>query len=70
MLSLLCRRVGGGKTDPWRACSIIKKREKKKTANVAGARDVAIDHQKYAKGATLYPLEHSVGHGMLCIVPE
>ncbi|ONK74195.1 uncharacterized protein A4U43_C03F3780 [Asparagus officinalis] len=41
----LLRRVGGGKTDPWRACSIIKKREKEKTSNIAGARDAAVDHQ-------------------------
>ena len=56
--------------DPWRPCSIIKKRDKGKTTNIAGIRDAAVNHQRYVKGATMYPLEHSVGHGMLCMVPH
>lgn len=66
----LLRRVGGGMADPWRPCSIIKKRDKGKTTNIAGIRDAAVNHQRYVKGATMYPLEHSVGHGMLCMVPH
>lgn len=66
----LLRRVGAGISDPWHACSIVKKRQKGKNPNAAGVRHAAISHQKYVKGATLYPLEHSVGHGMLCMVPD
>ncbi|XP_039135410.1 LOW QUALITY PROTEIN: sialyltransferase-like protein 2 [Dioscorea cayenensis subsp. rotundata] len=66
----LLRRVGAGISDPLSACSIIKKRGKAKTPSMPGFRDAATKHQKYVRRATLYPLEHSPGHGMLCVIPE
>ncbi|CAN0915898.1 Sialyltransferase-like protein 2 [Linum grandiflorum] len=64
----LLRRVGAGYTEPLRACE-IKKEVKRKPKAVSSKRKVAIDHQKSLKGATLYPLEHNPGHGMLCTFP-
>ncbi|XP_077227167.1 sialyltransferase-like protein 2 isoform X2 [Tasmannia lanceolata] len=69
VLSLVLRRVGGGKEDPLGPCSITKKRDKGKVKKITGLRKAAVEHQQYVKGATLYPLEHSLGHGMLCTVP-
>lgn len=66
----LLRRVSGGKEDPWSSCSIIKKRDNGKVVNIAGLRDAAMNHQKYVKGATMYPLERSAGHGSLCMAPD
>lgn len=55
--------------DPLGACSIIKKRDKRKITKLTGLRKAAIEHQKYVKGTTMYPLEHSLGDGMLCTIP-
>lgn len=66
----ILRRVGGGSREPWHACSIIKERDKGKIPNTSGLRHAAIEHQRYVKGATMYPLEHSAGHGMLCMIPD
>lgn len=66
----LLRRVSGGKDDPRSSCSITKKRDKKEVPNIAGLRDAAVNHQKHVKGATMYPLERSAGHGSLCMVPD
>ncbi|KAL0920635.1 hypothetical protein M5K25_009783 [Dendrobium thyrsiflorum] len=66
----LLRRVGAGARGSWRACSIIKKRDKGKTQDLSKFREAAIKHQQYVKGATMYPLERSPGHGMLCIIPD
>ncbi|KAK0591227.1 hypothetical protein LWI29_037272 [Acer saccharum] len=64
----LLRMVGAGSADPLSACSLIKNRDKRKPASIPSLRKAAIDHQKYVKGATLYPLERSLGHGQLCTV--
>lgn len=62
-------RLGAGSTDPLGACSIIKKQQfsRKSPTNL---RKAALKHQKYVKGTTMYPLEHSPGHGLLCTVPS
>ncbi|PQQ18098.1 sialyltransferase-like protein 2 [Prunus yedoensis var. nudiflora] len=64
----LLRRIGAGYADPLRMCSIIKKQVKIKLTSFLSLRKAAIDHQKYVKSATMYPLEHSLRHGMLCTV--
>ncbi|WCJ36331.1 Sialyltransferase-like protein 2 [Euphorbia peplus] len=66
----LLRRVGAGSGDPLGACSIKKKQKKRSAAIPQKLRKAAVDHQKIVKGTTLYPLEHSPGHGMLCIIPD
>lgn len=66
----LLRRTGAGTGDPLSACSMIKKRDKGKTSYNSGLREAAINHQKYVKSATMYPLERSFGNGMLCMVPD
>ncbi|KAK1358000.1 CMP-N-acetylneuraminate-beta-galactosamide-alpha-2,3-sialyltransferase 2 [Heracleum sosnowskyi] len=63
----LLRRVGAGSGDPLAACSITKKQIKRKPQS--GLRKAAVEHQKFVKGSTLYPLEHNPGHGQLCTVP-
>lgn len=68
MFVFMRRRVGAGTVDPLGACSIIKKHDKGKT-KVTGLRKAAIEHLRYVKGTTMYPLEHSLGDGMLCSVP-
>nr|CAJ15148.2 sialyltransferase-like protein [Lotus japonicus] len=65
----LLRRVGAGSEDPLRACSITKKQIKRNSNAVSNLRKVALDHIRYVKGTTMYPLEHSPGHGVLCTVP-
>lgn len=65
----ILRRVGAGSTNPLAACSIKKKQVKRNPRVVSRLRKAAIDHHKFVKGATLYPLEHSHGHGQLCTVP-
>lgn len=62
------RRVGAGSGDLLASCSIIKKQLKRKLI-ASGLRKEAVQHQKYVKGATMYPLEHNLGHGQLCTVP-
>lgn len=62
------RRIGAGYADPLRMCSIITKQVKIKLTSFLSLRKAAIDHQKYVKSATMYPLEHSPRHGMLCTV--
>ncbi|KAI9071900.1 hypothetical protein K1719_046135 [Acacia pycnantha] len=64
------RRVGAGSGDPLGACSIVKKQVKRNPSAVLKLRKAALDHQKYVKGTTMYPLEHSPGHGLLCTVPS
>lgn len=66
---IFCRRVGAGSGDPLAACSIIKKRVERKPIALSNLRKAAADHQKFVKGTTMYPLEHSLGHGALCTVP-
>ncbi|XP_010935264.1 sialyltransferase-like protein 4 [Elaeis guineensis] len=66
----LLRRAGAGMADPWSACSMIKKRDKGKIPYKSGLREAAVNHQKYVKGATMYPLERNFGNGMLCMVPD
>ena len=63
------RRVGAGSGDPLRACSIIKKQVKRNPNTVSKLRKAAQDHVRYVKSTTMYPLEHSPGHGLLCTVP-
>ncbi|XP_043705679.1 sialyltransferase-like protein 2 isoform X2 [Telopea speciosissima] len=65
----LLRMVGAGTRDPLGACSITKQC-KEKTKKTLGLRKAAKEHQKYVKGTTMYPMEHSLGHGMLCTVPK
>lgn len=65
----VCRRVGAGSLDPLAACSIIAKQIKGKLGAVLSTRKGAVKHQEYVKGATMYPLEHNPGHGLLCTVP-
>lgn len=61
------RRAGAGSGDPLGACSIVKKQVKRK--HIENLRRIAMDHQKYVRGTTMYPLEHNPKHGMLCTVP-
>ncbi|KAL8554279.1 hypothetical protein ACS0TY_002462 [Phlomoides rotata] len=61
------RRVGAGSSDPLAACSII---GKQKLERVFGSRKAAVEHQKYVRGTTMYPLEHHPGHGQLCTLPS
>ncbi|RZB95367.1 sialyltransferase-like protein 2 isoform X3 [Glycine soja] len=65
----LLRRVGAGSEDPLAACSIIKKQVKRNLNAVSKLRKAALDHLRYVKRTTMYPLEHSPGHGSLCTVP-
>ncbi|KDP22556.1 hypothetical protein JCGZ_26387 [Jatropha curcas] len=65
----LLRRVGAGSEEPLAACSIRKKQVRRKSSAISSLRKAAVDHQKYVKGATMYPLEHGPGHGMLCTLP-
>lgn len=62
----LLRTAGAGSNDPLAACSIIKKQHKKRGSTLAKA---AAEHQQFVKGATMYPLEHHPGYGLLCTVP-
>ena len=66
---IFCRRIGAGSRDPLAACSIIKERVERKPIALSNFRKAAVDHQKFVKGTTMYPLEHSPGHGALCTVP-
>jgi len=66
---IFCRRVGAGSGDPLAACSIIKERVERKPIALSNLRKAAANHQKFVKGTTMYPLEHSLGHGALCTVP-
>lgn len=66
----LLRRVGAGSNNPLGACSIIKKQTKAKRKQISGLRKRVIEHQKYVKGTTMYPLEHDPGHRLLCTVPN
>ncbi|WJX51048.1 Sialyltransferase-like protein 2 [Trifolium repens] len=65
----LLRRFGAGSEDPLRSCSILKKQVKRNVNAVSKLRKAALDHMKYVKSTTMYPLEHSLGHGLLCTVP-
>ncbi|XP_040988247.1 sialyltransferase-like protein 2 [Juglans microcarpa x Juglans regia] len=65
----LLRRVGAGSADPLAACSIIGKQAQRKSRALRNIRKVAADHKKFVKGVTMYPLEHSLGDGVLCTVP-
>ncbi|KAK7411566.1 hypothetical protein VNO78_03001 [Psophocarpus tetragonolobus] len=65
----LLRRVGAGSEDPLASCSIIKKQVKRNRNTVSKLRKAALDHLTYVKKTTMYPLEHSLGHGSLCTVP-
>ncbi|MQM04769.1 hypothetical protein Taro_037576, partial [Colocasia esculenta] len=58
-------RAGG----PRSSCSITKKRRRGKTWSGAAVRKEAMEHLAYVNGVTMYPLEHSPEHGMLCMVP-
>lgn len=66
----LLRRVGAGSEDPLRACSIVKKQAKRNINAVSKLRKAALDHMRYVKSTTMYPLEHSPRHGLLCTVPS
>ncbi|KAK9120186.1 hypothetical protein Scep_018279 [Stephania cephalantha] len=66
----LLGRMGAGSENPLRACSIVKKRYEQKFTEISNLRTPAVEHQKYVEDATMYPLEHSPEHGMLCSVPE
>ncbi|XP_009770687.1 sialyltransferase-like protein 2 [Nicotiana tabacum] len=63
----LLRRVGAGSTNLLATCSIIKK-QKGKNVDISNLRKAAVEHHKYVKGTTMYPLEHNPGHGQLCTV--
>ncbi|XP_075488360.1 sialyltransferase-like protein 2 isoform X2 [Primulina tabacum] len=67
----LLRRVGAGSSDPLAACSITAKKPKGKSslASVSSLRKAAVEHQNYVRDATMYPLEHNPGHGLLCTAP-
>ncbi|KAK1297263.1 hypothetical protein QJS10_CPB15g00246 [Acorus calamus] len=56
--------------DPLGACTLVKKRHTSQVKSTTGPRNVAVKHQQYVKGATMYPLEHSIGDGVLCMVPK
>lgn len=58
--------VGAGSSNPLDTCSLIKKRVK--PALISSLRKAAIDHKKFVKDTTMYPLDHNPGHGQLCMV--
>lgn len=62
----ILRWVAAGSNDPLASCSIIKNKLHK--SRYPGLRKAAVDHQKYVKETTMYPLEHSIGHSQLCTV--
>lgn len=66
---ILRRRVGAGSADPLALCSIIKKQVQRKSTVLSSIRKVAADHNKFVRGTTMYPLEQSLGDGVLCTVP-
>ncbi|OIW17789.1 hypothetical protein TanjilG_06474 [Lupinus angustifolius] len=66
----LLRRVGAGSGNPLGACSIVKKQVKRNANAISKLRKEALDHMRYVKSTTMYPLEHSPGHGLLCTVPS
>ncbi|XP_031402852.1 sialyltransferase-like protein 2 [Punica granatum] len=65
----ILRRVGAASADPLGACAIIKKQVKKSSVSLSSHKRAVIEHQRYVRGATMYPLERSPGHGLLCSVP-
>lgn len=65
----LLRRVGAGSKDPLGACSIVEEQHKRKPMRILSLRKAAVEHQKIVRGSTMYPLEHSPGHGLVCTVP-
>ncbi|KAL0415594.1 UNVERIFIED_CONTAM: Sialyltransferase-like protein 2 [Sesamum latifolium] len=66
----LLRRVGAGSSDPLAACSITAKQLRGNSALESRLRKAAVEHKKYVRGITMYPLEHNPGHGLLCTVPS
>ncbi|WOL17605.1 sialyltransferase-like protein 2 [Canna indica] len=66
----ILRRFGAGTSNPFGACSIIKKRVKGKSPRIPNLREDAVKHQRHVKGATMYPLERNIGNGILCMVPN
>ncbi|KAL0318932.1 UNVERIFIED_CONTAM: Sialyltransferase-like protein 2 [Sesamum angustifolium] len=66
----LLRRVGAGSSDPLAACSITAKQLRGNSALEFSSRKAAVEHQKYVRGTTMYPLEHNPGHGLLCTAPS
>ncbi|KAI3967925.1 hypothetical protein MKX01_027108 [Papaver californicum] len=62
-------RIGAGRDDPLRSCSIIKKQHKGRIMSIPGLRKAAKEHLKYVEGSTMYPLDKSLGDGILCAVP-
>ncbi|KQJ92937.1 sialyltransferase-like protein 4 isoform X1 [Brachypodium distachyon] len=66
----LLKRPGAGSDEPLSTCTMIKKREKGKAPNRSGLRDAAMDHLRYMKGATRYPLERNAGGGYLCMIND
>ncbi|KAL0322366.1 UNVERIFIED_CONTAM: Sialyltransferase-like protein 2 [Sesamum calycinum] len=66
----LLRRVGAGSSDPLAACSITAKQLRGNSALEFSSRKAAVEHHKYVRGTTMYPLEHNPGHGLLCTVPS
>ncbi|XP_048536124.1 sialyltransferase-like protein 4 isoform X2 [Triticum urartu] len=66
----LLKRPGAGSVDPLRTCTMIKKRKNGKAPNRSGLRDAAMNHLRYMKGATRYPLERSAGGGYLCMIND
>ncbi|XP_075490530.1 sialyltransferase-like protein 2 [Primulina tabacum] len=67
----LSRRLGAASSDPLAACSITAKKLKGKSsfASVSSLRKAAVEHKKYVRDTTMYPLEHNPGHGLLCTSP-
>ncbi|XP_073155089.1 sialyltransferase-like protein 2 isoform X2 [Henckelia pumila] len=67
----LLRRVGAGSSDSLAACSITAKKLRGKSSleSVSSLRKAAVDHKKYVRDTTMYPLEHHPGHGLLCTAP-
>ncbi|KAI3964388.1 hypothetical protein MKX01_028723 [Papaver californicum] len=62
-------RIGAGRDDPLRSCSIIKKQHKGMIMSIPGLRKAAKEHLKYVEGSTMYPLDKSLGDGILSTVP-
>ncbi|URE36269.1 Glycosyltransferase family 29 (sialyltransferase) [Musa troglodytarum] len=58
----MMERIGAGMSDPFGACSIIRKRPKGKSPLISGLRKAALKHQSYVKGASMYPLERNTGN--------
>uniref|UniRef100_A0A0D9YLE4 Uncharacterized protein n=1 Tax=Oryza glumipatula TaxID=40148 RepID=A0A0D9YLE4_9ORYZ len=63
-------RPGAGSEGPLSSCTMIKKLEKVKPTKRSVVRDAALNHLKYIRGSTRYPLERNAGGSYLCMIND